>query len=256
MLNTLSTPIIFAHRGASANAPENTLAAFKLAIEQGADAIELDVKLSADGIPVVIHDPTVDRTTDGSGTVANLSLSALKELDAGDGQKIPTLDEVFELVGGQLLINVELTNYKTSNDQLVNKVVEVVKKHNLADGIIFSSFLPKNLKRTAKLLPQTPRGILALPNLLGFFVRKILFRNGDYQALHPHLKDTSKKQIENAHGINRRVHAWTVNDSADMRRLADWGIDGIFTDDVKLAVKVLRNIKEPVPLKGTGSSSR
>ncbi|HIE25626.1 MAG TPA: glycerophosphodiester phosphodiesterase [Anaerolineales bacterium] len=242
MLENLPSPIIFAHRGASAQAPENTLAAFELALEQGADAIELDVKLSSDQIPVVIHDPTVDRTTDGSGTVANLSLSALKELDAGDGQKIPTLDEVFERVGGKLLINVELTNYKTRDDQLVDKVVEVVKKHNLADNIIFSSFLPKNLKRTAKLLPQTPRGLLALPSLLGFFVRKFLFRKGDFQALHPYLTDTSKRQIQNAHLNNRRVHVWTVNDPEDMHRLADWGVDGIFTDDVKLAVKVLRGV--------------
>ncbi len=240
MLNTLPTPIIFAHRGASLHAPENTLAAFKLALQQGADALELDVKLSADGIPVVIHDPTVDRTTNGSGTVANLNLSALKKLSAGEGQQIPTLDEVFEHVGGQLLINVELTNYTTRNDQLVDKVVETVKKHNLAKSIIFSSFLPKNLKRTAELLPQTPRGLLALPNFTGWIVRNILFKTRDYQALHPKLKNTSKKQIESIHAMGRRVHAWTVNTPADMRRLADWGIDGIFTDDPELAVKVLR----------------
>ncbi len=240
MLNTLPTPIIFAHRGASLHAPENTIAAFELALQQGADAIELDVKLSADQIPVVIHDPTVDRTTNGSGAIANLSLAALKELDAGEGQRIPTLDEVFESVGGKILINVELTNYKTRDDNLVDKVVEVVKKHNLAEGIIFSSFIPKNLNRAAELLPQTPRGLLALPSFLGWIVRNILFKKGDYQALHPKLENASKKQFEAIHRMGRRVHVWTVNDPDDMRRLADWGVDGIFTDDPELAVKVLR----------------
>ncbi|MBT3322365.1 MAG: glycerophosphodiester phosphodiesterase [Anaerolineae bacterium] len=240
MLYNLQKPIIFAHRGASADAPENTLAAFELALQQGANAIELDVKLSADNVPVVIHDSTVDRTTDGSGAVANLSLSALKELDAGDGQKIPTLDEVFESLGGKLFINIELTNYSTRDDQLVEKVVEIVKKHNLSQGIIFSSFLPKNLKVAGKLLPEVPRGLLAQPNFLGWFMRNILFRIGDFQALHPQLNNCSKRTIENTHGIERQIYAWTINEAEDMRRVADWGIDGIFTDDVQLAVKVLR----------------
>ena len=241
MLNKLPSPIIFAHRGASMHAPENTLAAFELALQQGADAIELDVKLSADGIPVVIHDPTVDRTTDGKGLVRDLSLASLQKLDAGDGQRIPTLDEVFASVGGKMLINVELTNYKTRDDQLVEKVIEVIKKHDLAEMIIFSSFLPKNLKRAAELLPQTPRGLLALPNFLGWITRNILFKKRDCQALHPELRDASKKEIDRVHRMGRRVHIWTVNDPEDMRRLVDWGVDGIFTDDPELAVKILRS---------------
>src|SRR5512132_2581784 len=103
MLTSLLQPIIFAHLGASANAPENTLAAFELALEQNADAIELDVKLSADGQVIVIHDPTVDRTTGSHGRVKDLSLAELRSLDAGSffsekytGEKIPTLEEEFE----------------------------------------------------------------------------------------------------------------------------------------------------------------
>lgn len=236
----MNTPAIIAHRGASAQAPENTLEAFELALEQGADGIELDVKLSADGVPVVIHDPTVDRTTDGKGFVHKLSLGALKELDAGNGQHIPTLDKVFAAVGGQLLINVELTNYTTKKDQLVDKVVEVIKKHDLADSIIFSSFLPKNLKRAEELLPQTPRGLLALPNFLGWVTRKIIFRMGAYQALNPSLKNTTKKQISAVHNMGRKVYTWTVNEADDMRQLAAWGVDGIITDDPQLAIEILR----------------
>ncbi len=240
MLNTLPTPVIFAHRGASAHAPENTLAAFLLAYKEKADAIELDVKLSADGIPVVIHDPTVERTTRGKGAVADLSLSALKKLDAGGGQKIPTLEEVFEAVGGKMLINIELTNYKTRKDALVDKVVKAVKRHALAESVIFSSFLPENLARAAALLPQTPRGLLTLPNLFGWFARRVSFKSGDYQALHPHLRDVSRSEIEKIHAMGRRVHVWTVNQAEDMRRLTEWGADGFFTDDPKLARTLLR----------------
>ena len=243
MLYRLPSPVIFAHRGASAHAPENTLAAFELAYQQGADAIELDVKLSAEGIPVVIHDSTVDRTTNGSGRVADLELATLQKLDAGDGQRIPTLDEVFTSLGGQLLINVELTNYKSPNDQLLSKVVELVKKHALSESILFSSFLSKNLKRAANLLPDTPRGLLALPGLLGCWARTFGFRMDDYQALHPVYKNTTPQLIERIHQMGRRVHVWTVNTADEMRQLARWNVDGIFTDDPKLAVEIFERAK-------------
>lgn len=241
MLHSLPSPVIFAHRGASIRAPENTLAAFVLAKAQKADAIELDVKLSADGVPVVIHDPTVNRTTDGSGTVAALSLAALKELDAGEGQQIPTLDEVFAEMGKDFFINVELTNYTTPNDDLVQKVVDLIQKHERTQTTLFSSFLPKTLHRAEELLPQTPRGLLTLPNLMGWVERVYTFRTGNYQALHPHRKNASARQIKQAHRMGRRVHVWTVNDPDEMRKLANWGVDGIFTDDPRLAWQSLRS---------------
>jgi len=243
MLYRLPSPVIFAHRGASAYAPENTLAAFNLAHQQGANAIELDVKLSADGIPVVIHDTTVDRTTNGSGRVADLELATLQKLDAGEGQQIPTLAEVFDSLGGKILINIELTNYKSPNDQLVDKVVKVIEKHGLSESILFSSFFSKNLKRAAQLLPQTPRGLLALPGLLGWWARTWGFRLGNYQALHPIYKNTTPKLIARAHRMGRRVYVWTVNAADEMRQLADWNVDGIITDDPQLAVKVFERAK-------------
>jgi len=127
------TPAVIGHRGASAAAPENTLAAFNLAVLLGADAVELDAKLSKDDVPVVMHDPTVDRTTDGRGRVADLTLADLKKLDAGSwkdakytGERAPTLAEVFEAVGSRLWINVELTNYTTRGDGLEAAVGQVV----------------------------------------------------------------------------------------------------------------------------------
>lgn len=243
----LSAPVIFAHRGASAYAPENTLAAFNLAFEQGADGIELDVKLSADGEVVVIHDATVERTTNGQGRVADLPLAALRELDAGSffadkfrGERIPTLSEVFASVGGKLFINVELTNYRTRKDNLVEKSVALVVKHGLQDRVLFSSFLQRNLSKTAQLLPDTPRGLLTLPKIMGWWARSVIFALGDYQALNPHIGDVSPKSVERAHKMGRQVNVWTVNDAEDMRRLKDWGVDGIITDDPLLASQIFR----------------
>ena len=152
MLESLPRPAIFAHRGASAHAPENTLAAFKTALEQGADAIELDAKLSSDGIVVAIHDESVNRTTGAPGLVSQTSLAGLRALDAGSflsdkfcGEKIPTLEEVFEAVGQRTFINVELTNYKTPDDHLIESVCMLVRKFRMQERVLFSSFLPSNL---------------------------------------------------------------------------------------------------------------
>jgi len=239
-------PLVFAHRGASAYAPENTLAAFELALEQGAHAVELDAKLSADGEVVVIHDPTIGRTTNGRGRVADMTMAALRELDAGSSfsekfrnEKIPTLAEVFETIGNRMFINVELTNYNTRCDGLADKVCTLVKRFGLEKNVLFSSFLPANLTRTKNLLPKSPCGLLALKGWLGWWSRSFGFNFGEYQALHPNLSDATAQQVARVHRLKRRIHVWTVNAAEDMYRLFSWGVDGIFTDDPKLAMEVL-----------------
>jgi glycerophosphoryl diester phosphodiesterase len=221
------------------------LAAFELAIAQQADAIELDVKLSSDGQVVVHHDATVDRTTDGHGHVRDLKLADLRALDAGSsfsesfhGEKIPTLDEVFERLGKRTFINVELTNYTTPGDQLVETVCMLVKKHKVQKHVLFSSFFAANLSKARSFLPEVPCGLLAYPGLLGTWARSFGFAFGKYQALHPALKDMSQQQVARVHRLNRRVHVWTVNAEQDMVRLFGWRVDGIFTDDPALAVRV------------------
>ena len=184
--------MIFAHRGACKYAPENTIAAFELALEQGADAIELDAKLSADGKVVVIHDQSVDRTTDGNGRVNKLTLPELKKLDAGSffdskfaGERIPTLDEVFESVGKRIFINVELTNYASRNDELVPLVADIVKRHEIQKNILFSSFAPVNLRRAQQLLPEVPVGLLALTGVMGVLNRSGYCIKLSPKILHP-----------------------------------------------------------------------
>ena len=237
-------PIVFAHRGASAFAPENTLSAFLLAVEYGADGIELDAKLSADGEVMVIHDPTVDRTTNGSGRVNQISRDDLQRLDAGSSldprfarEKIPTLEEVFITVGHKTLINVELTNYTSSGDSLVERVAALVKKQHLQDGVIFSSFNPFNLVKMNTLLDGAcATGILAMPGARGWVLRGALGRWAAPGMVHPFMDDVTQKFVQSQHRIHRKVNVWTVNKAVDLRRLMDYGVDGIITDDPKLAI--------------------
>lgn len=245
MLTSLPQPVIFAHRGASVYAPENTLAAFELAVTQGTDGIELDVKLSADGNVVVIHDATVDRTTGSHGMVKDLSLAELRALDAGSffsdkfsTEKIPMLEEVFEAVGRRTFVNIELTNYKTPRDHLVESVCMLVKKFNLQKRVMFSSFYAPSLSKACSYLPDVPRGLLADVGARGWWKRSFGFAFGDYQALHPFSYDVSPQQVARIHRLKRRVHVWTVNQAEHMRILFNWGVDGIFTDDPQLAIQV------------------
>ena len=246
MFEHYPSPVIFAHRGDLTYAPENTLPSFQQALQKGADGVELDAKLTADGQVIVIHDMTVDRTTTGKGRVASFKLDDIRKLDAGkwfdekfNGTKVPMLAEVFELVGKDKLINIELTNYSTPRDGLVLKVCELIKRHNIQKQILFSSFLPSNLKIAAQALPEISRGLLAMPGLVGLWARSFGFMFGEYQALHPHISSTSREQVQRVHRLNRRVHVWTANSPEEVNRLKEWGVDGIFTDDPQTAVRAL-----------------
>ena len=251
ILDTLASPVIIAHRGASHYAPENTLAAFQLAVEQGADGIELDVRLSADGHLVVIHDASVRRTTNGRGWVANLTLGQLRELNVSEHcpkraggalprQQIPTLDEVFETLGNQLLINVELKPLVRHTKILSEKVAFTIQRHRLKDVVICSSFSPFALKALAQFAPEIPRGLLlpagAFPSQLAVSAGRKL----TYQTLHPDYRDLLKGTPSAffQQSARQRVFAYTINDETDIRRLFQWGVDGIFTDDPPLALHI------------------
>jgi glycerophosphoryl diester phosphodiesterase len=251
MYDQLPQPTIFAHRGSSAYAPENTLAAFELAVRQNANAIEIDVKLSSDGHVIVIHDASVNRTTDGEGQVSELTLASLKSLDAGCkydnsfcGEKIPTLDEVFESVGVKTFTNVELTNYATPKDQLPEKVAQIVQSHGMQDRVLFSSFNPFSLRKIHNILPNIPIGLLSLPGIAGTLSRSFLVRWLPYKALHPDVRSTSRNLIARFQKRGNRIHTYTVNHPEDMEKFFKWGINGIFTDDPPLAIRTLLNFQE------------
>lgn len=247
MIEYFPRPILFAHRGDHAHAPENTLPSFQQAVQKGADGVELDAKLTSDGHVIVIHDSTVDRTTNGTGKVSSFTLEEIRKLDAGawfdkkfSGTRVPLLEEVFETVGKDKMINIELTDYYfTPWDGLAQKACELIKRHNNQNQILFSSYLPSNLKITAKILPEVPRALLSLPGPLGLWARSFGFMFGDYQALHPHISNTSREQMQRAHRLKRRVHVWTANTPEQVNQLKEWGADGIFTDDPETALRAL-----------------
>lgn len=244
MNDQCSTPLIIGHRGASTSAPENTLAAFRQALEFGADGFELDAKLSADGEVVVIHDQTVDRTTDGTGAVRKLTLAQIKELDAGSkfdqkfkGEKVPTLEEVFQVLGGKMLIDVELTNYASPSDALPEKVARLVRKYQLEESIIFTSFHAKTIRRIRKLLPEVPAGILAWSGALGLLQRSWVGRSWAPEMVVPFHTDVNGDFIRRQHQMNRKVIVWTINEPARAREMIGLGVDGIITDDVPVVVE-------------------
>jgi glycerophosphoryl diester phosphodiesterase len=246
MFDDLPRPIVFAHRGASAEAPENTLAAFELALRQGCDAIELDVRLSKDNQVVVIHDPTVDRTTDGQGVVKDLSLGEIRKLDAGShfdvafqGETIPTLDEVFKAIGQLTYINVELANYNSMTDELPEKVAQLVRKHKLARRVLFSSFNPICLLRIRRLVPEAPAGLLAHPGKKGRLARSRIGELIGYQSLHVNFNDVTLRLLNHQHKKGYLVFSYTVNSEEYLRQQIDLGVDGIFTDEPRLARQIL-----------------
>lgn len=239
-------PLNLAHRGASAHAPENTLAAFRLAAEMGADGIELDAKLSRDGAIVIVHDASVDRTTDGTGRVSDLALDEIKRLDAGSkfgaafaGERVPTLDEVFDAVADRLLINIELTHYDSLRDGLEYRVVELIEKRGLSERVMVSSFSPLSLRHVKRAAPGIVCGLLYMPDMPLFFRRAWFapFIPG-LDALHPRYDMIDAAFVRRQRARGRQVNVWTVNDEADMRRMLTLGVDAIMTDKPDLLAKI------------------
>jgi glycerophosphoryl diester phosphodiesterase len=254
----LPRPAIFAHRGSSAYAPENTLIAFNLAIHQECDGIELDVMLSGDKNLVVIHDNDLSRTTGFKGNVSKLPLSVLKELDAGSffdieyqNEKIPLLEEVLELFGARTFINIELKNYESIFDNLPELVGGLVKKFNLKNSILFSSFNPVALLKIKRQLPESPIGLLSFPGKSGAWSRgklaEVLIR---YDAIHPEKGDATRLLIDRAHARSKRVHTYTANEPGDLSRLFDLNVDGIFTDDPVTARSLLKSLSPGASIPG------
>lgn len=222
-------PVVFAHRGASASAPQNTLAAFELAAKQGARGIELDVHLTHDGQLAVIHDATVDASTDGQGAVAQMSLAQLKELDAGAwfspefaGERIPTLDEVFAAVGHKLFINVEI---KSAAPGIENAAADCIARHQMESRALVSSFNASVLRRLRP-LTNAPLGFLCLA------ADKLAAHDSNrfYEALHPWHEFVDAEVMRRARESGCLVNVWTVNDPLRACQLRELGVNGIITD--------------------------
>jgi glycerophosphoryl diester phosphodiesterase len=230
-------PLVIAHRGACDVAPENTLAAFRAALEADADGIELDVTRCASGEIVVIHDDTVDRTTNGSGRVDGFPLFALRELDAGSrfaprfaGERIPLLEEVLDLIGTQMRINIEIKGARVWGDGIEEEIAEMVRRRKLGATMIFSSFSPAALRRAKRIAPELRCGLLCAPQQPLYLARAWARLIIPLDAWHPHQEMVNAASLRWAHDRGFRVNAWTVDDDAAMQRLIALGVDGIITN--------------------------
>jgi glycerophosphoryl diester phosphodiesterase len=230
-------PEIFAHRGARAVAPENTLPAFAAALEMRADGIELDVHRTADGHLVVIHDFAVDKTTDGTGMVAQMTLAKLLRLDAGShfapefhGTRIPTLEAVLDLVGNRCRINVEVKSMDPYGDDASEGVAALVRARNLYDQVLVSSFNPITLIKLRHLDARITLGMLYDDTMPAFFRAVWAGPPMLPQAQHPYHRLVDAEYMAWAQGIGAHVNTWTVNDPQEAQRLAALHVTTLITD--------------------------
>ena len=239
--------LVMAHRGFSGAAPENTLAAFQKGIEIGSDLIELDVHLSHDGEIVVIHDETLERTTNGKGLVAEHTLSDLKKLDAGSsfgsafaGEKIPTLKEVLNLAKGRVLVNIEIknpTHPRYSITKLTEKTLREVEKAGMMDKVIFSSFNPVALEWIEKKEPRVQIALLfhrpwnSLGDIPG---------SREYSVLNLRNIHLNREKVSEVRKAGKKINVYTVNPEEEIKQFVGWGVDGIITNYPDRLLKILQ----------------
>lgn len=251
-----------AHRGASGHAPENTIAAIELAIEMGADMIAIDVHVTKDGEVVVLHDETMERTTNGKGNVHELTLAEIKQLDAGSwfdakyaGEKVPTLDEVLKHINGRVECLIELKSKgKVYYEGFAELVADIIENNEAVDWTILESYNEKYLDEVYEYDPRIQIKQILIgednTNLLTYFVRTRNIMNTREKhkylaAVNPPYHALSKRRVFSLHARRLKVYTFLVNDKNDMVKAINMGVDGIITDfpdklhDIKIEIEKL-----------------
>jgi glycerophosphoryl diester phosphodiesterase len=251
--------MVIAHRGGRSLGPENTLYTYRRAVDLGVDVLEIDVHLTHDNRLAVIHDKTVDRTTNGSGTVESLKLADLQKLDAayrwsadgenpfslrGKGIKIPSLAEVFKEFP-RMRINIEIKDPKPA---ALNSLCRTIKDHNMSQKVIIASFSAGALKKFRAICPAVATSAGASEAIWFYSLQKVHMESAytpNAQALqvpekYGDQRIVNKRFIEAAHARNVRVQVWTINDIDSMKRLLKHGVDGIMTDYPQKLIALLK----------------
>ncbi|MDC7232649.1 MAG: glycerophosphodiester phosphodiesterase family protein [Spirochaetales bacterium] len=227
--------VVFAHRGASAYAPQNTIPAFRKALEMGAEGIELDVQLSADGVPVVIHDFVLDKTTDANGFIHRTGWKELQSADAGAwfsreylGTPVPSLEEVLGLVPGSVTLNIEIKSLSFLEEKTA-EIVNDLLKQDRERKVIISSFNHRILKQYQELSPHTPLGILTGSDMIDFpaYVEHSGIKP---YSVHPEASYLSEAYVNEARGRGWKVMCYTINSAEQAGLVQQIGADGIFSD--------------------------
>ena len=242
-------PLLMAHRGGAGLWPENTMYAFERAIDLGVDVLETEIRSTSDRVLVLIHDNTLDRTTNGTGPIGGISLRELKALDAGfnwstdggrtspfrgRGIKVPTLEELF-IAFPNVRVNIDVKQIEPS---LIAPLCKTIRSFGMADQVMVASFEFKVLEVFRRVCPEVATS-LSRREVEMFYLMNLVFlgkafRTAAYALQVPEyygrLRVLTKRLVETAHSLNLKVHAWTINETSDMRRLLDLGVDGIITD--------------------------
>jgi len=229
--------LIIGHKGASSIAPENTLKAFQKAIELKADYVEFDIHITKDGKIVIIHDSDTFNATGVKGLIEDMTLDQIKSLDAGEGEKIPTIRELISIVRKKIGLQIEI---KSIN--LLDKLIYILREENLISTSIVSSFILNELLKLKLLEPSLKVGLLlsadlVRPKLIKRKIEKIAKNN--FYSIYPPFTTINKEIVDFAHSYGLKVIVWTVNDREIMENLIELAVDGIITDDISLANEVL-----------------
>lgn len=233
----LCRTLVIAHRGASALAPENTLAAFEKGIEVGADAVEIDVHLTRDNRVVVMHDGNLDRTTDGIGPTYQRMLGEIKRLDAGSwfdarfaGERVPTLEETLDLLRNRAVVLIEV-----KPNGIARAVVDVVRQMKAVEHVVIQSFHPGTVRTVRELDPRIPTSLLTVrpgatrPRRRGRSMVKRAVKVGA-NALSVRYAGLDSRTVEEIHHRAMALWVWTVDEEQDMRAMIEAGVDGIITN--------------------------
>ncbi len=239
--------MVIAHRGFSAEAPENTLTAFRRAIAAGSDVLELDIHLSKDHEVVVVHDRTLERTTNGQGRVADFTLKELKNLEAGlwmgpqfSGERIPALKEVLELAQGRIGVNIEIKNPSPGPyaiREIADRALQEVKRAKMLEVTLFSSFNPLALEQIQALEPAARVALLCdkdwnlLQEVTGGKSWPVLNLRKDF---------LTQEKIARIHQEGMKINVYTVDAEEEMEQFIRWGIDGIITNHPGRLIKILK----------------
>ena len=229
---------VMAHRGYSGAYPENTMLAFRKAVEAGCDGIELDLHMSRDGVLMVFHDEELSRTTDGQGRLGEQSFAELRRLNAArlwsdlPPQPIPCFEEYCQLAAEQsIFTNIEIKTDHVYYPGIEEKAWDMLVKYNLEGRVMFSSFNHLSLLRLQKLVPETVKlGALVLPEGGPYINPGDYCRAAGFHAFHPALESLTAENVQSCHDRGVEINVWTVNDMAGLERLHAWGCEGIITN--------------------------
>jgi len=220
------------HRGAAALEPENTIRSVRKALDLGVDQVEIDVHLSKDKKLVVIHDERVDRTTNGRGYVRDLTLAEIEKLDAGKGERIPTLQEVIDVVRGKAILQIELKGQGVEED-----TVNTVEENRIVDEVMLTSFRHPAVRIAKELNPRLKTGVL-------FYCHPVrvcqLALDAGANAIHPNVDFIDRSMVEEAHSLGLEVRVWNSDDEEQMRRLIALGVDAIGSNRPDLLLRIVR----------------